>query len=363
MRIGLVRRGHSATGGAERYLLRFAEGLRLAGHVPLLFTDQPWPADVWDGETHVVPSRPNSPRAFADALVSLKPRESCDLLFSLERVWDCDVFRAGDGVHAAWLRRRASVEPWWKAAFRSWQAKHRSLLALEKRLYSPSGEVRVVANSPLVKQEITGEYATQEDRIAVIPNGYDAPPVEAGERAAWRQKLGLNPGETAILFVGSGWERKGLQTAITAVETLADRGHGARLFVAGEGKRRHLRIGRPDLATFLGPVPKLPPLYEAADLFVLPTLYDPFSNATLEAAAHGLPVVTTRANGASHYEWAGEALEHPGDASALAAALEKWLPEEKRRAGGAENRERARAFSVAENVRRTLDFVAGGRAI
>ncbi len=79
-------------------------------------------------------------------------------------------------------------------------------------------------------------------------------------------------------------------------------------------------------AKFLGLVKDLPALYTAADVFILPTIYDPFSNACLEAVAAGLPVVTTSANGFSEILTPGVHgdIVQPGDITGLAAALEFW---------------------------------------
>ena len=103
----------------------------------------------------------------------------------------------------------------------------------------------------------------------------------------------LRDDEIAVLFVGSGWERKGLRYATEAVGSLGEK---FRLFVAGRGRGRKVD-GR--AVQRLGAVRDLPALYAAADIFLLPTLYDPFSNACLEALATGMPVVTTRENGFS----------------------------------------------------------------
>ena len=87
MKIGLVRRGYSDTGGAERYLLRFADGLEARGHECVLFSDQAWPESAWRDRQQVTLEGARSPAAFADALDATRPRESnCDFLFSLERV-------------------------------------------------------------------------------------------------------------------------------------------------------------------------------------------------------------------------------------------------------------------------------------
>src|SRR5262249_24040878 len=109
MKLGLVRRGFSGTGGVEAYLRRFARTARAAGHEVVLLASGHWPEEAWEGEVHRLAGR--TPRSFADALRAAHPHAHCDLLFSLERVWACDACRAGDGVHAAWLERRAG--PWW----------------------------------------------------------------------------------------------------------------------------------------------------------------------------------------------------------------------------------------------------------
>ena len=76
MKIGLVRRGYSPSGGAERYLLRFAEALRVAGHEAVLFGSGEWPAEAWKGE--FVRVEGDGPREFADGLRTARPREHCD---------------------------------------------------------------------------------------------------------------------------------------------------------------------------------------------------------------------------------------------------------------------------------------------
>lgn len=373
MKIGLVRRGYSASGGAERYLLRFAQGLVRAGHEWILFSDAPWPADLLaeHGGTQIKLRAADSPRAFADTLAKARPRQHSDLVFSLERVHpgDCDVFRAGDGVHAAWLDRRADVEgrtlaTWW----RNRRRKHRDLVSLETNLYNPTGGPAIITNSHLVEREIVERYHTPAERIHCIVNGYDAPPSTDTERADHRQKkraeFGLSDKEFAVLFTGSGWERKRLADAIAAVDTLHGGQPRIRLLVAGSGKKPPA-IRHPDTVTFLGPVPAgdMHALWEAADLFVLPTLYDPFSNASLEAAAHGLPVITTPANGFSEIlpgDHSRGSIVPVADSNALAAAIATWAstsvgqsPDDRSRARQ-RIRDWASQWSVKRNVRETL---------
>ncbi len=346
MKFGLVRRGFSPTGGAEQYLLRFADALREAGHSAILFGSTVWPG--WQGEFERI--RGDGPARFADSLRDATPRDRCELVFSLERVWECDVYRAGDGVHQAWLDRRRTFEPAWKGWFRGTQGKHREMLDLERAVFDPAASLLIIANSQMVAGEIARYYGTPAGRVRVVYNGL--PPREAGVgRAEMREQLGLKEGQCAVLFAGSGWQRKGLRFAIEGINRA---GQGA-LLVAGAGSRAGLPAsGR---TQFLGEVREMRDLMEAADVFLLPTIYDPFSNASLEAMAAGLPVITTEANGFSEVMRPGrdgEVLRTPEDIDGIAAAIGKWAA---RPEGREERRNEARQYSMERNVRETLDAI------
>ena len=314
MKIGLIRRGFSPTGGAEAYLLRLAEGLVHAGHEPVLVTSGNWPSSAWaHGEMIRLPGE--TPTSFAQAFLETKNR--FDVSLSLERTPGCDVFRAGDGVHAAWLKRRKAYEPAWKCFFRRWNPKHGALTILERKVFESTPFL--IANSQMVAHEIEEWFRVPPDRIRVIPNGIgQALPMM--NKAAAREALGIDLGTFCALFVGTGWDRKGLDLAVKAVDSL--RGNPV-LLVAGRGDQRAFQ-GRS--TKFLGPTKNLPAIFAAADVFVLPTYYDPFSNASLEALAAGLPVVTTTANGCSEILEEGKHgnAVAPGNVSALAAALNSW---------------------------------------
>ena len=110
---------------------------------------------------------------------------------------------------------------------------------------------------------------------------------------------------------------------------------------------------------FLGRRDDMATVYAAVDGVVLPTRYDPFANATLEAAAAGRPIVTTRANGAS--EWLGSeliALDRADDAHALAASLARLADADERRRRGSALRERARQLDWPSHTRALCDEYA-----
>jgi UDP-glucose:(heptosyl)LPS alpha-1,3-glucosyltransferase len=303
---------------------------------------------VWKGELIRVEGQ--GPREFADGLLKVRAREHCDVVFSLERVWECDAYRAGDGVHRAWLQRRRAFEPGWKGWFRGKQGKHQEILELETAVFGPGGPRLIIANSRMVAGEIAQYFQAPEARVRVIYNGLPPRNTEGAEalRAETRARLGLGK-ECVALFAGSGWERKGLRFAMEAVNQTPN----ATLLVAGNGKRGGLPAS--GQTRFLGAVRDVRELMEAADVFLLPTIYDPFSNAALEAMAAGLPVITTEANGFAEIMRPGkdgEALRDPADIDGLAAAIEKWRDSAESRQ---ERRAEAQRYTMERNARETLE--------
>lgn len=358
MNIGLVRRGYSATGGAEAYLKRFAAGAAALGHECVLFTTGDWPKSEWPHRLHKI-KHGRSPLEFALQLVNSDPPKHCDVLFSLERVLSCDCYRAGDGVHAAWLQRRKRYENPLKTWWRNRNDKHHELLKLEETMFRAEAAGSVIANSQLVKQEIIASYGYPAERIHVIHNGVP-PALPEEEAAAARQEvraeLGLTEEDYVLLFAGSGWDRKGLRYAVEAVNEMAS--GRPTLLVAGSGRQRSMPAST--RTRYLGPVKGMARYLAAADVFVLPTLYDPFSNACLEATVAGLPVITTKANGFAEVMEAGldgDALAEPADILSLTRAYERWGDPERRAGVRARLRAKAGQFTMEGNVRKTVEVL------
>jgi UDP-glucose:(heptosyl)LPS alpha-1,3-glucosyltransferase len=337
-----VRRGFSSAGGAESYLRGFAQAAVAAGHETVLFCSPEWSG--WEyGEMIHVAGR--SPAAFSDRLAAARPKDKCDVLFSLERVAECDFYRAGDGVHAAWLKRRSA------SAFRrlgfALNPKHRALLRLEKQ--AMSGGRCVIANSRMVAQEIA-EHHGGNVRVEVVYNGIDIQKwiTPSEPREVLRERLELKASDRVAVFVGSGWERKGLRASIEATRLA-----GCLLLVSGRGEPSSYRAPH---VRFLGPTSQVVDVLHTADAFILATVYDPFSNATVEALAAGLPIITTTANGVSEILdplTDGTAVADPTDAPALAAALNHWLPDRQRDL----RQEHASQFTLERNFSETLRII------
>lgn len=362
LNIAFVRRGYSPSGGAEAYLTRLAQGIVDLGHEVQLTATPDWPPTEWPfGQIrHLTAS---SAIRFADELEKLRSEIQADVLMSLERVWHCDVYRAGDGVHQAWLNRRRKFEMPLQRFVRGINRKHHEILKLEQSLFAKGGAGRVIANSDMVKREIVDLYHYPADKIDIVRTGV---PLEnfrfdPARREKSRAELKLKPDEVALLFAGSGWERKGLRFAIEAFEL--SRGRELRLLVAGRGDAsayKPKRFFTEEPIRFLGEVSDLRSVYAAADIFILPSIYDPFSNACLEALASGLPVITTRDNGFSEIienGVHGSVVDLPNDSSALRDAIRFWSDESRRAAARSTILERASRFDISQNVAATLKLL------
>ena len=351
MKIGLVRRGFSRTGGAESYLKRLGRALSDAGHQLTLFATEEWPAAEWP-YGQLVRFKESSPLAFAKSVAAA--RHSVEILFSLERILECDCYRAGDGVHQIWLEKREAFEPKWRKSLRFMNGKHNELLELEQGLLGEKKATRVITNSETIKRQIISEFNYPESDISVIYNGIADTDFKKKPGSRWdhRYDWGLTDLDVGILFAGSGWERKGLRFVIDAVQKLNNR--HIKLLVAGEGKKPPFT---PKSIRFLGPVEDMHSLSVAADVFVLPTLYDPFSNACLEALAAGVPVITTINNGFSEIIESGlhgEILKDPEDVAALADAINRWSTLSQKPEIRTACAERGHEYTIERNVADTL---------
>jgi UDP-glucose:(heptosyl)LPS alpha-1,3-glucosyltransferase len=217
----------------------------------------------------------------------------------------------------------------------------------------------------MVKTEIGDLYGYPADKIDIVRNGV---PIEkfrfdARRREESRDQLKVKPDEIALLFAGSGWERKGLRFAIAAMALSNDR--KMRLLVAGRGNQRYYKSKH---VRFLGEIPDPERIYSAADIFILPTIYDPFSNACLEALACGLPVITTRSNGFSEiieHEVHGSIVDFANNVVALRDAIQFWSEPARRVAVRSTNTEKAAQFDISLNLTRTLEILvqAAARAV
>ena len=292
-------------------------------------------------------------RLFSGATHRAATRGHFDVVHSFARTRHQDLYRAGGGSHADYLRRNHDRIG---CALRQLSPRHRTLLSLERGVFRDPSQ-RIQAASRLVADALVATQGVARERILLLPNAVDAERFSAPDAirdgARLRRELD-GRAEQIWLLPGSGWRRKGLATALEAMARLEK--HGLRLWVAGRDDSRPWRsqanaLGLGEQVRFLGERSDLPAVYQAVDGMLLPTRYDPFANVTLEAAAAGLPIVTSAANGAA--EWLGEDIRvvaRADDAAAFAEAIGTFRDADARRTLGERAQQQARKLDWAGHV-------------
>ncbi|QWR78003.1 glycosyltransferase family 4 protein [Candidatus Magnetomonas plexicatena] len=332
MKIAFIRKRFDPFGGAENYLQTLCSRLISEGYdISVLTKDWQQTEGV---SFYKVPTNPLcSTMSFNRNVKKLIETLKFDCTVSFERTTHQDIYRAGDGCHSTWLRLRAIIEnPLRRFSFKI-NPNHRAILKIEKECFEKTPVI--VANSMIVKQNIIADYGISAEKIRVLYNGVDLKRFNTDNRityrAALRQELGVPEDMPLLVFAGSGYERKGLPTLLRAVSMIND---DLMVLAAGKGdiakyKRLSKTLGVMERVLFLGPVKNIERVYAAGDIFVLPTLYDPFSNASLEAMAAALPVITTMTNGVSELIETGvngAVLDDPLNAEALAYSIKAIIP-------------------------------------
>ncbi len=355
MRIGLIRRRFAVASGAELYVQRLLSQLVQTEHEIHLVSEY-WPCAPERVTVHRVEgssSRGNRIRAFADAVERQLALLDLDCTLSLERTRKQTIFRAGDGVHQAWLDERRKSSPWWKKPFIGVGKFNHQMNSLESAVYNPQNTGIIIANSNMVKQDIERYYGFPSDSIRIIRNGVDSFRMASANRDDARKRFGLKHSEFVICFVGSGWERKGLPFVIEAVKRTGRK--NVRLIVAGKG-RPPMCI--PSNITFLGPVEDVEMVYAASDLMMTLPIYEPCANVVTEALCAGLPVITTRRNGAAELILegvTGSVIEKPQETDKVVDMVQYWIRES--RGILHPNRAELEQNSIARNMFETVRLI------
>jgi len=342
MKIAVVRQRYTDFGGAERYTAALIESLLSAGHVVHVFANE-WKLkdnSSQDGRIvfHSVPTLKMlsvlEVITFAVNVRRLLKRQQFDIIHSFERTFYQDIYRAGDGCHREWLEQRRKIDPPGKSILHRINPLHIAILWIEKQIFKEGNYKAIMANSRRGKKEIMDLYGVPENKIHVIYTAVDSNRFTGDHGQETKEKLcrqlGINPDKPLLLFVGSGFRRKGLPAALKALAILPFPAH---LVVVGKERlspyqRFARKLGVDSSVTFTGPIFDVVPFYKGTDLFVFPTIYEPFSNVCLEAMAAGLPVVTSRINGASEVIIESEngcVVEDPLDPVEIAAKIQQGL--------------------------------------
>ena len=310
MKIALVHKRLDLRGGTERDLYLTAEGLRNLGHEVHLFCSEfavQVPAGVIAHRVPVVPFG-RTARLWSFALIGSRTADSanCDVTIGFGRIFKQDVLRSGGGFHRYFLEQLGAGGSWRRRAWQKLSIYHQSVLAIERRQYRVNGFKKIVAVSGKVKEDLRRIYSIPEHRIRVIYNGVDpmrfTPKRRDKARSFIRDQWGIPRGAALVLFVGSGFQRKGLDRLLAIWES--PRLQQTWLLVVGDdaGMNRYKKLAEAvgqRRIIFARRQVDVESYYAAADLLALPAAQEAFGNVVLEALSSGLPVLVSREVGAA----------------------------------------------------------------
>jgi len=342
MRVAIIKSNYTPYGGGEKYTTRIINAFAEKNQQVDVLTAE---SGMWQGTDRqarlvtLKQSRYNNLLKLLtfNASVNRHLRNTpYDCIFGMDRTEYQTHLRAGGGCHAAWIDRRCREYSGARCFSFRINPFHRTMISFERRAFLYHGLKRIFCNSNLVKKDIIHYYPGAKDKITVVHNGVEwnefsiAFSESEAKKGDLLKSLALYPDRYYFLFIGSGYERKGLKKALAALTLLPD---FVDLIVVGKDKnenkykKRALKTGLGQRVHFFGPQKDVMPFFQISDAFILPTLYDPFSNASLEALTMGLYTVTSKANGCSEVikEGAGYVIEDNRDIDSIAGAMKTAL--------------------------------------
>lgn len=346
MKLAIVRQTYNPNGGAERFVSRALNVLARDTEIDVTLIARKWEnAAGWNTLTLDPPFRNRQAREAGFAAAASAHFKDFDLVQSHERIPGASIFRAGDGVHATWLEQYNRIQSPLARWAQSFSGYHRYILNAEQQMFTHPNLRNVICNSRMVRDDIARRFGLNDDKLTVIYNGVDTQHFHPDVRQlSLRASLGIPEKTPVLAYVGSGFSRKGVATALKAIQPHRD----VWLLVAGHDKHAAKfaklanSLGVASRVTFLGPVADVRQIYGSADALILPTLYDPFPNVCVEALACGLPLLTSHGCGAAEWikegenGWVRDALDVTGYQQAIGV----WI----------------------DGLRRGVDYAAAARA-
>jgi len=363
-----------ARGGCETYIADLARRLVADGHEVHLYAWRWDAAALPEAVTlHALP-RPRGPRflrpwRFSAACAAALRQAGHDVSVGFNKTWGPDVLYPQGGLYAAAadynLRKyRSSLVRGCMRLTKALDLAHWSFSRLDHRLYLGVDRPLVVVNSHMVQAHFQHYHGIAPESLRLVRSAIDPQRFgghdRAGHRQRWRQRWAIQPQESVALFVAMNYRLKGLVPLLHAVRRL--RGGPLRLVVVGKARtgayaRQARRLGIESQVIFAGPCRDMKACYFASDFLVHPTFYDPCSLVVLEALACGLPVITTRYNGASELLNApddGYVIADPHDHALLAGCMRRLLDPDRRSACAAAVRRTAARWTFEDHYQQLL---------
>ena len=331
MKLALIHHQFIRSGGLENYLIEFAARLSDAGHQIELVTSSiaPEVQAKLNAPVHKVPVVTGSKMLamwhFARGAARMAGSLPVDVSIGFGRTYAHHLHRAGGGCHAIYSRLLPVLK--------RYGPKNLLELHIERRLYTSGETRRYVTNSARVSAQLQGVYKTPADRFTTIYTAVDTsvfrPAVDrASQREFICRKMQTDPEKPVLVFVSLSHRRKGLDALLTAMRDV-----DATLWIAGRplGRWYEAQIKTLGIGSKIRAIPvtnSLVDLYQSADWFVHPTLYDASANTVLQSMACGLPGLISVQDGAVDHvcdRMNGLILRHPQDPVALTTCIKEAL--------------------------------------
>ena len=348
MKLAITLLKYNPDGGYERQAAALAEGLAARGDEVTIFSHT-WKEQVSDRiRFEKVPVLNWTPwlRVLSFALMSrryLRRHEGeFDLVIAFDRTLVMDIYRAGNACHREWIDfRKKHLGPSSRLSI-AVNPLHPVMNWIEKQIF---GRIQknggyIVGLAPLNSEQVRKHYAVDLERFDVIPSTVDLKRFNREKNLQYREEirkmLGVDDDTLLLLHVGSGFRIKGLISTIKAMPFLLDKGMKVKLVIAGKDRTSTARykklcrkMGIERHVRFLGGVRNVEQYHAAADIFVLPSLFETFCISAIEALASGLPVIIGKGAGASSIiEQVGKTIDVPASPEELAGMIEETAKEE-----------------------------------
>jgi UDP-glucose:(heptosyl)LPS alpha-1,3-glucosyltransferase len=386
LKIAFVLDRYLPSRGGESYFSWLAKELASRGHEVHIFATSGEKIRGTEYQSHQIPvlRYPHSLRIFCFLRNSARAVQQYDfdIIQGVGRTLAMNIFNPHGGVEKAYLRQEFSsitnrVYYVYRFLRRYLSPQHYVKVWVQRRQYVNDKVKKIIAISRMVKEDIIRYYGVPEEKITVVFNCVDLDRFHPKNREIFRKvkrtELGIDESTLLLLFAGNNYRLKGLEPLLHALIHLRRwfLNQPFHLLIVGRGRigrylRMARRLGVSDFTLFLGPVKEMEQYYAASDIYVHPTFYDSCSLTVLEALASGLPVITSRFNGAADVivsNKGGKILENPADVEELAESIAFYFDEDRRNAARGVARQWMEKHSPSSHVEETLRVyyeVAGG---
>ncbi|MEM7100553.1 MAG: glycosyltransferase family 4 protein [Pseudomonadota bacterium] len=299
-------------GGIQRDMLKMASACLEKGHQITVFTLR-WEAPAPELPIEVVElpiegiNRHSQYENFAEGVRNETASRQFDLVLGFNKMPGLDVYYAGDPCYK---QKALEQRPWYYRLL----PRYRSLQRAEEAVFSHSSATRILTLSDVDTPVFKHHYRTQSERFYPLPPGIEPDRIapEEAERTAIRKALlkdfQLRDDSLVVLFIGSGFIKKGLDRALIAVASLPDEiAERTHLFVMGRDKaevfeRMSMRLGISERVTFFSQGrDDVPRFLAAADGLLHPAYDETAGMVLLESILAGTPVLVTKNCGYAHY--------------------------------------------------------------